>query len=107
MNLPSISVSDLRHPVTVSRTVTNVGEVDVVYHAAIESPPGVKLDVEPSVLVFNATNKVQTFRVKLSPMWKLHGDYTFGGLTWYNGQKTVRIPIAARMTIYNFYADIA
>ncbi|CAO2171735.1 unnamed protein product [Urochloa humidicola] len=107
MNLPSISISDLRRPITIWRTVTNVGEVDAVYHAAIESPLGVKMDVEPSVLVFNATNKVQTFCVKLSPMWKLQGDYTFGSLTWHNGQTTVRIPIAARMTIYNFYADVA
>ncbi|RLM91228.1 hypothetical protein C2845_PM08G28110 [Panicum miliaceum] len=107
LNLPSISVPNLRHSITIPRTVTNVGEVDAVYHAAIESPLGVKMDVEPSVLVFNATNKVQTFHVKLSPMWKLQGDYTFGSLTWYSGQKTVRIPIAARMTIYDFIADVA
>ncbi|CAO2166681.1 unnamed protein product [Urochloa humidicola] len=49
LNLPSISVPDLRYPVTVSRTVTNVGEVDAVYHVAIESPAGVKMEVEPSV----------------------------------------------------------
>ncbi|BAS74747.1 Os01g0795100 [Oryza sativa Japonica Group] len=107
LNLPSISVPDLRYPVVVSRTVTNVAEVDAVYHAAIESPPGVKMDVEPPVLVFNAANKVHTFQVKLSPLWKLQGDYTFGSLTWHNGQKTVRIPIAVRITIQDFYADIA
>ncbi|XP_062223635.1 subtilisin-like protease SBT3.8 [Phragmites australis] len=107
LNLPSISVPDLRRPTTISRTVTNVGEVDTVYHAAIESPPGVKMDVEPSVLVFNAVNKAITFQVKLSPMWRLQGDYTFGSLTWHNGQKTVRIPIAVRMTIRDFYADVA
>ncbi|KAL6650441.1 hypothetical protein ACP70R_009366 [Stipagrostis hirtigluma subsp. patula] len=107
LNLPSISVPELRYPVTVSRKVTNVGEVDAVYHATIQSPPGVKMDVEPPVLVFNAANKVHTFHVKLSPMWKLQGDYTFGSLTWHSGQKTVRIPIAARITVYDFYADVA
>jgi len=107
LNLPSISIPNLRRPITVSRTVTNVGEVDAVYHAAIQSPAGVKMDVEPSVLVFNSTNKVHTFQVKLSPMWKLQGDYTFGSLTWYKGQKTVRIPIAARTTLHDFYADVA
>lgn len=90
-----------------SRTVTNVGEADAVYRAAIESPAGVKIDVEPSVLVFNATNKAATFQVNLSPLWRLQGDYTFGSLTWYNGPKTVRIPIAVRMTVYDFYADVA
>jgi len=107
LNLPSISVPDLRYPVTVSRTVTNVGEVDAVYHIAIESPVGVRMEVEPSVLVFNAAIKVQTFKVKLSPMWMFQGDYTFGSLTWYNDQRTVRIPVAARITIHDFFADVA
>ncbi|XP_020176360.1 subtilisin-like protease SBT3.6 isoform X1 [Aegilops tauschii subsp. strangulata] len=103
LNLPSISVPDLRHPITVSRTVTNVGEVNSVYHAAVQSPAGVKMEVVPPVLVFDATNKVQTYQVKLSPMWKLHGYYTFGSLTWHNDQKTVRIPIVTRLTIEEFY----
>ncbi|KAL6853828.1 hypothetical protein ACP4OV_019857 [Aristida adscensionis] len=107
LNLPSICVPDLRHPIVVSRTVTNVGEVNAIYHAIIQSPSGVKMEVEPAILVFNAANKVRTFKVKLSPMWILQGDYTFGGLTWHNGQKTVRIPIAARITIHDFYADVA
>ncbi|KAG2601297.1 subtilisin-like protease SBT3.7 isoform X1 [Panicum virgatum] len=107
LNLPSISVPNLRYPVSVSRTVTNVGEVDAVYHVAIESPAGVKIEVEPSVLVFNAANKVHTFLVKISPLWRLQGDYTFGSITWYNGEKTVRIPIAARIIIHDFFADVA
>ncbi|CAO2197297.1 unnamed protein product [Urochloa humidicola] len=107
LNLPSIAIPALRRPITVSRTVTNVGEVDAVYHAATESPAGTKMDVEPSVLVFNATNKVITFQVKLTPLWRLQGDYTFGSLTWHSDQKTVRIPIAVRMTIHDFYADVA
>ncbi|CAL4954128.1 unnamed protein product [Urochloa decumbens] len=107
LNLPSISVPDLRYMVTIPRTVTNVGEVDAVYHVAVQSPLGVKMDVEPSTLVFNATNKVHKFQVKLSPLWKRQGDYTFGSLTWYNDKRTVRIPIATRITIYDFFADVA
>ncbi|CAO2194950.1 unnamed protein product [Urochloa humidicola] len=107
LNLPSISVPNLRHPISVSRTVTNVGEVDAVYRAAIESPAGVKIEVEPSVLVFNAANKIQTFQVKISPMWRLQGDYTFGSITWYNDKRTVRIPVAARITIHDLFADVA
>ncbi|CAL4973629.1 unnamed protein product [Urochloa decumbens] len=107
LNLPSISVPDLRYMVTIPRTVTNVGDVDAVYHVAVQSPPGVKMDVEPSVLVFNATNKVHKFQVKLSLLWKRQGDYTFGSLTWYNDKRTVRIPIATRITIHDFFADVA
>lgn len=107
LNMPSISVPDLRSPVTVSRTATNVGDVDSVYHVEIQSPVGVRMEVDPRVLVFDAKNKVRTFRVKLSPVWKLQGDYTFGSLTWGNDQKVVRIPVAARITIQDFYADVA
>ncbi|PUZ54394.1 hypothetical protein GQ55_5G128500 [Panicum hallii var. hallii] len=107
LNLPSIAIPDLRHPITVLRTVTNIGEVDAVYHAEIQSPPGVNVDVEPSVLSFNAASKVMTFQVKLSPLWRLQGGYTFGSLTWQNGQNTVRIPIAARIIIHDFFADVA
>ena len=106
LNLPSVSVPNLRYPVTVPRTVTNVGEVDAVYHVAVESPAGVKKEVQSSILVFNAANKVHTFQIKLSPMWRLQGDYTFGSLTWYNDHRTVRIPVAARITIHDFFADV-
>ncbi|KAF7026656.1 hypothetical protein CFC21_038753 [Triticum aestivum] len=99
LNLPSIAVSELKHPVTMWRTVKNVGEVDSVYHAEVHSPSGVRMEVEPLVLVFNSTNIVHSFKVKLSPMWKLQGDYTFGSITWRKDHKAVRIPIAARMTI--------
>ncbi|KAJ1285786.1 hypothetical protein BS78_03G303800 [Paspalum vaginatum] len=107
LNLPSIAIPDLRHPITVSRTVTNIGDFNAVYRAVIESPAGVRMDVEPSVLVFDAASKVITFQVKLSPLWRLQGAYTFGSLTWLNGQNTVRIPIAARITIHDFYADVS
>ncbi|XP_020201040.1 subtilisin-like protease SBT3.10 [Aegilops tauschii subsp. strangulata] len=107
LNLPSIAVSELRRPVTVWRTVTNVGEADSVYHAEVQSPAGVMMEVEPTVLVFNTTDRVHSFKVKLAPMWRLQGDYTFGSITWRKDQKTVRIPVAARMTIQDFYADVA
>lgn len=45
------------------------------------------MEVFPPVLMFDAANKVRTYQVKLSPMWKLHGEYTFGSLTWHNDQK--------------------
>ena len=107
LNLPSIAIPELRHPITVWRTVTNVGEVNYENHAEDKSPAGVKMEIEPPVLVFNAMNKVHTFKVKLSPMWKLQGDYTFGSITGHKEQKAVRIPVAARITIQDFYADVA
>ena len=107
LNLPSISIPELRHPTMVERTVTNVGKVDAVYRSDIQPPLGVKIRVEPATLAFNATKKVHTFKVSIKPLWKVQGDYTFGSLTWYNEQHTVRIPIAVRITIQDFYADVA
>ncbi|KAL6853832.1 hypothetical protein ACP4OV_019861 [Aristida adscensionis] len=107
LNLPSISIPELRHAIKLQRVVTNVGEVDAVYRSAVQSPLGVKIRVEPSNLVFNATTRVSTFKVSIKPLWKVQGDYTFGSLTWYNERHTVRIPIAVRITIQDFYADVA
>jgi hypothetical protein len=107
LNLPSLAVPDLRSPIAMSRTVTNVGEVNSVYHVVVESPVGVRMEVEPSVLVFDAANKMHTFKVTLSPVWKLQGDYTFGSITWRSDRKAVRIPVAARITAQDFYADVA
>ncbi|KAF7034167.1 hypothetical protein CFC21_045216 [Triticum aestivum] len=107
LNLPSIAVPELRRSVTVSRTVTNVGKVNSVYRVVVQSPAGVRMEVEPSVLVFDAANKVQTFKVKLSPMWKMQGDYMFGSITWRSGRKAGSVPVAARITVQDFYADAA
>ncbi|XP_071683987.1 subtilisin-like protease SBT3.8 [Lolium perenne] len=104
LNLPSLAVPDLRRPVTVSRTVMNVGEINSVYHVIVQSPVGVKMEVVPPVLVFDAVNKERTFKVKLSPAWKIQGDYTFGSITWRSDRKAVRIPVAARITVQDFYA---
>ncbi|CAM0883249.1 unnamed protein product [Alopecurus aequalis] len=107
LNLPSISIPELRNPIKVRRAVTNVGEVDAVYQSYIESPLGVKIIVDPPTLVFNETKKVHNFKVSITPMWKVQGDYTFGSLTWHNEHHSVRIPIAVRITIQDFYAQVA
>ncbi|XP_039121920.1 subtilisin-like protease SBT3.3 [Dioscorea cayenensis subsp. rotundata] len=106
LNLPSISIPNLKTTVTISRTVTNVGSTDAAYEAVLESPVGVKMVVEPPVLIFNATHTVQTFKVEFTATVKLQGDYTFGSLTWYDKEDhRVRIPIATRIVIQDFFAD--
>ncbi|KAG6517089.1 hypothetical protein ZIOFF_020469 [Zingiber officinale] len=100
LNLPSICVPDLIDAKTVGRTVTNVGKVDAVYKVSIESPPGVKMTVAPSTLVFDAGAKVQSFKVTFMAVHKLQGNYVFGSLTWSDGEgHAVRIPIAVRVVI--------
>ncbi|URE46123.1 Peptidase inhibitor I9 [Musa troglodytarum] len=109
LNLPSISIPDLKTATAVWRTVSNVGEeVDAVYKASVESPPGVQMVVEPPTLEFNATAKVRSFKVTFTAIHKVQGDYMFGSLTWLDGgAHAVRMPIAVRVVIRDFYADVA
>lgn len=46
LNLPSIAIPNLKSSETVSRTVTNVGQVDSVYKAFVEPPAGVDMLVK-------------------------------------------------------------
>jgi hypothetical protein len=106
LNLPSIAVPDLRGAVTVSRTVTNVGPADTAYRAVIEAPAGVDMSVEPAVIRFHGGSKTSTFRVTFRPKQWVQGGYTFGSLTWLDGDShSVRIPVAVRTVIEDFIAD--
>ena len=107
LNLPSISVPDLETKVTVSRVVTNVGSTRSTYTAIIEPPQGVQMRVHPSKLVFDKHNKKQKFTVTLTSLRKVQGVYSFGSLTWKDATHAVRIPIAVRPVIQDFFADVA
>jgi hypothetical protein len=106
LNLPSIAVPDLKGSVTVSRTVTNVGPVDTTYRAVIEAPAGVDMSVEPAVIRFNGASKTTTFRVTFRAKQRVQGGYTFGSLTWLDGDShSVRTPVAVRTVIEDHIAD--
>uniref|UniRef100_A0A0E0GXA3 Subtilisin-like protease n=1 Tax=Oryza nivara TaxID=4536 RepID=A0A0E0GXA3_ORYNI len=100
MNLPSIAIPNLKGPTAVLRTVTNVGQANAVYKAVVQSPPSVRILVEPSVLQFNQGKKKQSFKVTISMTHKFQGGYLFGSLAWCDGgSHYVRIPIAVRPVI--------
>lgn len=106
MNLPSIAIADLKTTVTISRTVTSVGPANVVYKAVVEPPAGVQVVVEPSTLAFDGKAKIRSFKVTFTATRRVQGDYTFGSLVWSDGaDHSVRIPIAVRTVIEEFYAD--
>ncbi|XP_027341581.1 subtilisin-like protease SBT3.3 isoform X2 [Abrus precatorius] len=96
LNLPSISVPNLKRATTVMRTVTNVGNITAVYKALVKVPYGIKVSVEPTILNFSSNTRVLTFNVSFMSTQKLHGDYKFGSLTWTDGKHFVRTPIAVR-----------
>uniref|UniRef100_A0A0E0NCU6 Subtilisin-like protease n=1 Tax=Oryza rufipogon TaxID=4529 RepID=A0A0E0NCU6_ORYRU len=86
LNLPSIAVPNLKDSVTVWRTVTNVGEAEATYHAALEAPVGMTMSVEPSVITFTrGGSRSVTFKVTFTTTQRVQGGYTFGSLTWLDG----------------------
>ncbi|KAI5005712.1 hypothetical protein ZWY2020_032955 [Hordeum vulgare] len=107
LNLPSIAIPDLKDHVTVQRIVTNVGVIGTTYHAVLEAPAGVVMSVEPSVITFaKGSSTSMTFRVSFTTRRRVQGGFTFGSLTWSDGNThSVRIPIAVRVVIQDFVAD--
>ncbi|KAL9296092.1 hypothetical protein ACSQ67_021988 [Phaseolus vulgaris] len=96
LNLPSISVPNLKNTATVMRRVTNVGNITAVYKALVKVPFGMKVRVEPQTLSFNSDARVLSFNVSFLCTQKFHGDYRFGSLTWTDGKHFVRSPIVVR-----------
>ncbi|KAI9127977.1 hypothetical protein K1719_000970 [Acacia pycnantha] len=107
LNLPSITIPELNgnQPLTVSRTVTNVGPVVSTYVARVVAPIGVSVTVEPPVLKFDATRKKLKFKVSFWSKIKVEGGFSFGYLFWEDGSHQVRIPLVVRTVIDQFYAD--
>uniref|UniRef100_A0A0D3HSW0 Subtilisin-like protease fibronectin type-III domain-containing protein n=1 Tax=Oryza barthii TaxID=65489 RepID=A0A0D3HSW0_9ORYZ len=58
LNLPSITIPNLRTFQAATRTVTNVGQPNAVYKAFLQPPAGVEMAVMPAVLVFSKEKKV-------------------------------------------------
>ncbi|KAK3118682.1 hypothetical protein QOZ80_9BG0704040 [Eleusine coracana subsp. coracana] len=106
LNLPSISIPNLKTSETVSRTVTNVGQPDAVYKAFFEPPAGVDMSVEPTILVFSKKRSL-SFKVTFKAARKIQGDYSFGNLVWRDEDNhSVRIPIAVRVVIEDSYSTV-
>ncbi|KAK0580478.1 hypothetical protein LWI29_002405 [Acer saccharum] len=102
LNLPSITIPELKHTLTVSRKVTNVGPVNSVYVVRVQAPAGVTARVEPSILTFNSTTKKLKFKVIFRSKLRVQGRYSFGYLFWEDGFHVVRIPLIIRTVINDF-----
>ncbi|RRT70399.1 hypothetical protein B296_00027272 [Ensete ventricosum] len=103
LNLPSITIPELKESFTVTRTVTNVGPVASTYTAHVEAPRAVSIRVRPSILAFNSTVKKLKFKVTFESRLKVQSGYLFGSLTWKDGvHHLVRIPLAIRIVIDEF-----
>ncbi|KAL6177765.1 hypothetical protein ACLB2K_049287 [Fragaria x ananassa] len=106
LNLPSITIPNLKRTSTVTRTVTNVGKIDSKYRVMVQAPPGVEMTVKPQTLSFNITTQILSYKVTFFSTQKVNGGYKFGSLTWTDGEHDVRIPIAIRVTAFESYAHV-
>ena len=106
LNYPSLSVVFQqygRHKMSTHfiRTVTNVGDANSVYKAAVTPAVGTSVTVQPDKLTFrragqklNFLVRVEAEAVKLSPG---SSSLKSGSLVWSDGKHSVRSPIVVTM----------
>ncbi|KAL1222432.1 Subtilisin-like protease SBT3.10 [Cardamine amara subsp. amara] len=105
LNLPSITIPNLRDEVILTRTVTNVGPLNSVYKVVIDPPMGINMVVTPTELVFDSKVTKLSFTVRVSTTHKVNTGYYFGSLTWTDNVHNVAIPVSVRTQILQRYYD--
>jgi hypothetical protein len=68
-----------------------------VYEAKVESPAGVDVSVTPSKLVFDEEHRSLAYEITLAVPGNpviVDAKYSFGSLTWSDGEHEVRSAIA-------------
>ncbi|XP_019058587.1 PREDICTED: subtilisin-like protease SBT3.6 [Tarenaya hassleriana] len=107
LNLPSITIPNLKDEVTLTRTVIYVGSGGMaVYRAMVEPPLGIRVDVTPKVLVFGPMTRRASFKVRVKTGNKVNTGYHFGSLTWTDSDHKVTIPLSVRTQILPNYSDV-
>ncbi|WMV40839.1 hypothetical protein MTR67_034224 [Solanum verrucosum] len=96
LNLPSISIPNLKNSIIVRRTITNVGDVNSIYKLVVKPPKNTAIKVNPNVLKFNSNTKKISFEVEIISTYQRKSNFNFGSLAWSDGKHFVRIPIAMR-----------
>ncbi|KAM3370953.1 hypothetical protein ACQJBY_018353 [Aegilops geniculata] len=101
LNYPSVSVLfpptwSTGPPMSVGRTVTNVGEVPAVYYPEVDMPADspVTVTVFPDKLLFTEANQVQKFDIDVEAK-NSSATAVQGAIRWVSVKHTVRIPISA------------
>lgn len=95
MNQPSIAIARLANEDTVTRRVTNVGDVAESYTATVNPPVGIEVFVDPPSLSL-APGETASFNVTVRYLSGPLDLWRFGSLTWDSGEHSVRSAIAVR-----------
>lgn len=95
LNYPSITVPNLSHSITVTRTLKNVGSPGT-YRVDVQKPSGISVTVEPRSLKFKKIGEEKSYNVTLRIKAKAAKDYVFGNLVWSDTKHYVRSPIVVK-----------
>jgi hypothetical protein len=106
VNLPSITIPNLRNSITLTRIITSVGASNSIYRAVIDPTSGTSVSVKPNVLVFDRKTKKLTFSVTVTTAHQVNTGYFFGSITWTDGVHSVRSPLSVRIEILQPYISV-
>ncbi|SCF09175.1 Peptidase inhibitor I9 [Micromonospora coriariae] len=97
LNLPAISLReyDGTRPVTLTRTLTNVGKARETYRSSVSGLDGMKVTVTPASVTL-APGKSATVTITLGRGSAPWDRYVTGSITWRGKAHSARIPVAAR-----------
>lgn len=104
LNLPSIAIAELTGQRRITRRVTNLGDTMASFEASVESPEGIDVTVQPGVLNL-AVGETAEYALEISNNGALLDEWRFGSITWDDGTRQARSPIAVRPM--NFAAPLA
>jgi subtilisin family serine protease len=95
LNLASIAIGGLAGIQTVTRTVTNVGPAGT-YAVSVEAPVGIDVEVDPATLTLGAGEE-GSYEVTFTTTEGAEiEEWAFGSLTWSDGTRSVRSPLAIK-----------
>lgn len=93
LNLPSVTISELRGSRLVRRSVTNVGSRQETYLCSVIPPKGVMVSLNPPSFTI-APQAAQNLEIQLN-VTQAMDDYSFGGIILTGSlNHIVRIPIS-------------
>jgi len=105
LNLPSIAVGELITRDAVTRRVTNVGP-PARYDVTVDAPPGIDLTVRPESFTLD-TGQSQLFELEFQVHGAERETWSFGRLSWSDGEHTVASPIAVQPVFHRSPAEIS
>ncbi len=96
LNLPSIGIAELVGSQTVTRRVTSVEKGVRWYWAEVDAPVGIDVEITPRILRLRE-GETATYQVTFTATEEAAlGEWAFGAVSWSQGFRKVRSPIAIR-----------